>query len=178
MIAADDDAQTAFDAVFRHRAPALDCRAEDAGDHGFLADLFVACSPLTAFLPLPMVLHQAAMQRDAYAAAFPAAMRRIVLRDGLPIGRLAVDWDDPERDGPATRCIDIAVLPHRRATGAGPLLLAAWLAVADARGQHAWLEVRSDNPAMGLYERLGFVADATGPHLPIVTMTRRRGMPG
>lgn len=160
-------AHTAFDAAFRARAPDLDCRPERESDRAFLAGLFLACSPMADLLPEPLMRLQAALQYDGYAAAYPRAMRRIVLSEGSPIGRLIVDWGPPD-----THCIDIAVLPDRRATAAGPHLLRAWLAVADTIGSPATLSVRADNPARRLYARLGFVAIANAVPDAMIAMTR------
>lgn len=175
MTAADplpDSVDAAFDAAFREMpsksAQALDCRPEHADDAAFLAALFAACSPLAGLLPEPMMTTQATLKYASHAAAHPHAMRRIATLDGVPIGRLAIDWD-----GSSTHCIDVAVLPEHRATGAGPRLLRAWLAVADAIPMPATLEVNADNPAARLYRRLGFVATATDDVM--IAMTRPVG---
>ena len=161
-----------FELAFRDMAPALTLREETTDDADFLAGLFIACSPLATMLPPAMLRHQAVIQQAAYADAFPGAMRRIVVVSGVPIARLLVEWEHA-----TTHCVDIAVLPDHRATRAGSLLLEAWLAVADARGLVARLSAQPDNPAMRLYARLGFVADAEEEPSPVVTMRRAAATP-
>lgn len=148
-----EEAALAFDAEFRKRSSTLDCRPERPDDRAFLTELFVQCSPLRGLLPDAMVLEQSRTQFDALASTYPTAMRRIVTSAGMPIGRLAIDWLDTETHG-----VDVAVLPEQQRNGAGTALLRAWLAVSDRLSIPARLEVQYNNPAIGLYAHLGFVA--------------------
>jgi GNAT superfamily N-acetyltransferase len=52
--------------------------------------------------------------------------------------------------------ISIAVQPHARNQGVGQSLLRALIAEAARRGVRLCLNVRHDNPAHRLYERVGF----------------------
>jgi ribosomal protein S18 acetylase RimI-like enzyme len=96
---------------------------------------------------------QDAYYREHYR---PASFDVIEL-DGVPIGRLYVArWDDE------VRVIDIALLPGHRGKGVGAQLLRGLLAEAAEDGKRVSIHVEKHNPALRLYERLGFVpvADA------------------
>lgn len=165
----DDDAALMFDRCFAVHAPGLAAVAEEAAHRPFLDALFVAGSPLRGVLPDPIVLHQAAMRETAYRADYPAAMRRVVLADSAPIGRIVVDW---ESDG-AAMLIDIAVLPEKQGEGVGIAMLRAYLDVVDRRGQRAMLQVMRDNSALALYTRLGFAQVEAQDFAPYIDMVRQ-----
>jgi ribosomal protein S18 acetylase RimI-like enzyme len=85
----------------------------------------------------------------------------VVLVDGEPAGRLYVRRGDRE-----IRIVDIALLPERRGNGIGTSLLRDLLAEADATGKSVTIHVERFNPALRLYERLGFaVAEDKGVYL-------------
>lgn len=161
------DRFAAFERAFVAHAPAFACRREAPDDRAFLIAQFVACSPLTAALPKPMVVQQAELQIAAHNAAFPHALRVIVVRDDRRIGRLMIDWSEE-----ATHLVDIAVLPALQRRGVGLSGLQAWLTVTDALGLTASLSVRADNPARMLYAALGFVPDSISDSVAFVAMTR------
>lgn len=162
------DPNNSFDTAFAAHGPRLACRPQDASDAAFLIELAIACSPVAGMVPQAMLLQQAEFQHAAHDGAHPLAMQRIAMLDGEPVGRIMIDWDTPE-----SHCVDVAVLPGHQRKGVGLALLRAWLAVADRRGQPARLEVRADNPAAHLYQRLGF-QPVPDPHgwSPVVTMRR------
>jgi len=91
---------------------------------------------------------QHAWYREHYAkAAFD-----VVEVDGQPAGRLYVDrW---ERE---VRIVDISLLPEHRGRGLGSTLLESLFAEADAAGKRVSVHVERFNPALRLYERLGFL---------------------
>ncbi len=95
------------------------------------------------------------MQFDAqhryYQEQFPHAAFDVILRDGEPIGRLYVDRRPGE-----LHIIDIALLPEQRGAGIGGALMSQLLAEADRAGQPVRIHVERFNPALRLYERLGF----------------------
>lgn len=144
-------------------------RAETASDGAFLDDLTASCSPLAGLLPDTMIRQQGAFQRIGHDAAYPAAMRRLVLVDGQPAGHVVIDWGDV-----ISRCVDIAVLPAFQARGIGTAMLSTWLRVCTRLGLAATLSVRADNPAIALYRRLGFApgpdqdGDQNGPMLAMI----------
>ncbi len=90
-------------------------------------------------------------QHKYYVEQFPAARLDLVLRDGEPIGRLYVDRREDE-----IRLIDIALLPEHRGGGIGGTMMRELLAEARAAAKPVRIHVERFNPAMRLYERLGF----------------------
>jgi ribosomal protein S18 acetylase RimI-like enzyme len=85
----------------------------------------------------------------------------VIAVDGEPVGRLYVHRGPSE-----IRIVDIALLPEHRGDGLGTLLLRDLLAEADAAGKSVTIHVERMNPALRLYERLGFsVAEDKGVYL-------------
>jgi len=96
-----------------------------------------------------------AMQFDAqhrhYAEHYPGAEYLIIEQHGRPVGRLYVDRRPYE-----IRLMDIALLPEHRGRGLGSRLIAMLLDEARAAGHVVRIHVEQFNPALRLYERLGF----------------------
>jgi len=90
-------------------------------------------------------------QHQYYQEQFPHAAFQIILRDDRPIGRLYVD-----RRPDVIHLIDIALLPANRNRGIGTSLLKELLAEASEVGKLVRIHVEHFNPALRLYERLGF----------------------
>jgi ribosomal protein S18 acetylase RimI-like enzyme len=85
----------------------------------------------------------------------------VVLVDGEPAGRLYVHATDDE-----IRIVDIALLPAFRGSGIGSALLRDVL----ADGRRVTIHVERMNPALRLYERLGFeLAEDKGVYLFLAT---------
>jgi len=64
------------------------------------------------------------------------------------------------------RIIDIALLPEHRGNGVGTSLLRDLLAEGESGGKRVTIHVERFNPALRLYERLGFsVAEDKGVYL-------------
>ena len=81
--------------------------------------------------------------------------------DGEPAGRLYVHRGPSE-----IRIVDIALLPEHRGGGIGTSLLEELSAEADAAGKSLTIHVERMNPALRLYDRLGFsVAEDKGVYL-------------
>ncbi len=99
------------------------------------------------------------MQFDAqhryYAEHYPDASFDVVLVDGEPAGRLYVARGPEE-----IRIVDIALLPEYRNRGIGSALIQDIVAEGALRGRPVTIHVERFNPALGLYERLGFSAVA------------------
>jgi ribosomal protein S18 acetylase RimI-like enzyme len=75
----------------------------------------------------------------------------VVLHGDVPVGLLYVArW--PEE----IRIIDVAVLPEQRGRGIGTAVLERVLAEGTASGRPVTIHVERFNPALRLYERLGF----------------------
>jgi ribosomal protein S18 acetylase RimI-like enzyme len=90
-------------------------------------------------------------QKLHYLKHYPHAEYSVIERDSLSIGRRIVD-----RSGETMLLIDIALLPEYRGSGIGTALLRDLQAEAAVAGKALLLHVETFNPAMRLYERLGF----------------------
>jgi ribosomal protein S18 acetylase RimI-like enzyme len=94
---------------------------------------------------------QFAAQFQHYGIHYPTCERNIIERDGVAIGRLWIDeWPDQ------IRLVDIALMPQARGSGIGSSLLHDVLARGTASGKAVTIHVEGFNPALRLYERLGF----------------------
>jgi ribosomal protein S18 acetylase RimI-like enzyme len=90
-------------------------------------------------------------QHKYYQANYAAARFQIIMADDRPIGRLyVIRW--PQE----IRIIDIALLPEYRGRGIGSAFLRDILADGQRRGLPVTIHVERFNPALRLYERLGF----------------------
>ena len=90
-------------------------------------------------------------QHTHYHENFGGADFLIIEKDGTPIGRLYLERRTDEH-----RIIDIALLPGERGAGLGGALMGQILLEAAAAGKMVRIHVERNNPAMHLYERLGF----------------------
>ncbi len=90
-------------------------------------------------------------QHDYYREQFPDASFDVVLVDDAAAGRLYVDRRQDE-----IRLIDVALLPEFRRRGIGGRLMSRVLDEARAAGLPVQIHVEQNNPAMRLYDRLGF----------------------
>jgi len=90
-------------------------------------------------------------QTAHYRENYPGASLQVIERAGVPIGRLYVArW---ERE---IRIMDIALLPEHRGSGTGSKLLRELQEEARSAGKTLTIHVERFNPALRLYERLGF----------------------
>ena len=90
-------------------------------------------------------------QSAHYRENYPGAVLQVIERGGVSIGRLYVaHW---ERE---IRIMDIALLPEHRGTGIGTNLLRELQNEARSAGKSLTIHVERFNPAMRLYQRLGF----------------------
>ena len=94
---------------------------------------------------------QFAAQFQHYAIHYPTCERNIIEVGGRPAGRLWIDeWKDQ------IRLVDIALMPEYRAGGIGTRLLRDVLARGAKAGKPVTIHVEAFNPALRLYQRLGF----------------------
>ena len=95
------------------------------------------------------------MQFDAqhkfYTERFASAHFDLIELDGRPIGRLYLDQRHDE-----IRVIDISLLPEHRGRGIGGELMKSVLQQGIEAGLPVTIHVEQYNPAMRLYQRLGF----------------------
>jgi ribosomal protein S18 acetylase RimI-like enzyme len=96
--------------------------------------------------------HQFAAQTTHYRNTRPDAQVSVIERDGIPAGRLYVDRTVPGE----IHVVDISLLPAHRGSGTGTLLLRELQAEARAAGKTLQIYVERYNPALRLYQRLGF----------------------
>ncbi|MCP5108611.1 MAG: GNAT family N-acetyltransferase [bacterium] len=91
------------------------------------------------------------LQHTQYLQNYPAASFDIMLWDGVPIGRLYVDRREKE-----IRILDISLLPDFRGRGIGSKIMKDLIAEANEKKVPLNLHVLRNNPALTLYEKLGF----------------------
>ena len=90
-------------------------------------------------------------QHQAYQGTYQGGEFSVILRNGEPVGRLYVArW---KRE---IRIVDIALLPEHRNAGIGSAILKDLLAEGARSGKPVSIHVEMFNPAMTLYQRLGF----------------------
>lgn len=94
---------------------------------------------------------QFAAQDTWYRERYPGATLDVIEAGGQPAGRLYVHRRERE-----IRLMDIALLPEFRGAGLGTAILGDLFAEAAAAGKTLTIHVEMYNPALRLYERLGF----------------------
>lgn len=127
-------------------------------DKSFLASVY-ASTRQEELAPVPWTDEQKQVflqfqfeaQHTHYMKYFPDAAFDIILLRNKPIGRLYLDRREDE-----IRIVDIALLPQYRNRGIGSRLLKPILDEAQAAGIQVRIHVEMNNPAMKLYQRLGF----------------------
>jgi ribosomal protein S18 acetylase RimI-like enzyme len=140
-------------------------------DESFLFELFAESQDQLAGLRSNEALWRSLVEMQyrgramSYAAQHPQAEDSILLdEDGQPAGRLLLDRQ-PDR----WRIVDIAVLAARRGQGLGTEVVRQCQQRAASAGARLELQVRPENPARRLYERLGFrVASEAGVSVEMV----------
>ncbi|AKF07710.1 GNAT family N-acetyltransferase [Sandaracinus amylolyticus] len=100
----------------------------------------------TAFLA-----SQYALQHAHYQQHYDGARFDVIEEDGAPIGRLYLSRGERE-----IRIVDIALIPSHRGRGIGASLIERVIARARKEGASVTIHVERNNPALRLYERLGF----------------------
>jgi len=107
-------------------------------------------------------------QYRSYEAAYGQAEHQIVEQDGKPVGRIMVLW---EKD--FALLVDIALLAEHRGRGVGGELLGELVQKCTNNGVPLRLQVLKTNPALRLYQRLGFIS--TGEDQMYLQMERQPG---
>jgi len=98
---------------------------------------------------------QFAAQHQYYQEHYAGAAFDVIEQRGCPIGRLYVHRGERE-----IRIVDIALLPEQRGCGLGTRLLAGLQEEARTTDRKLSVHVEKFNPALALYQRLGFQAGA------------------
>jgi GNAT superfamily N-acetyltransferase len=133
-------------------------REETDGDIEFVADLY-ASTREEELRPVPwpdaqkraFLRQQFDLQRAHYRKHYVGADWLIVLRNAAPIGRLYLKTGSVE-----IRLMDVALVPAQCGQGIGTALMHNVLDYADGLGVPVTLHVEPFNPAIRLYQRLGF----------------------
>jgi ribosomal protein S18 acetylase RimI-like enzyme len=99
------------------------------------------------------ILQQFTAQHTWYQEHYIGAEFLVILVEGTPAGRLYIHRREKE-----IRLVDISFLPELRNSGFGTSILRDLLAEGEASGKPVSIHVEIYNPAMRLYERLGFRA--------------------
>jgi ribosomal protein S18 acetylase RimI-like enzyme len=153
----------------------LGFRPETSADESFLYRLYISTrEPEMQMVDWPadqkttFLRQQFSAQTHHYRTNYPGAEFSIVLLDGRPVGRLYV-----HRRPDDIRIMDILLAPESRGSGIGTILLHDILQSAVGEGRSVSIHVEQDNPALRLYERLGFQrADTFGVYLLMVWKPR------
>jgi ribosomal protein S18 acetylase RimI-like enzyme len=123
-----------------------------------LFNLFIACRDdlLAAFSNLDAAQRESLLriqfeaQRNQYCRQFPEARHDLIIKDGAIIGQILVARGD------GIHLVDLCLLPEHRNLGIGGNLLRDLLGEAKMAGKRVSLQVLQGNPAVRLYQRLGF----------------------
>lgn len=139
-------------------SPLITLRPAGPGDDAFLRRVYAGTRD-AELAPLPWsddeketFLHgQFDAQAAHYRQHYDPATFDVVELDGVPAGRLYVArWQEE------IRIMDIAILPGHRGAGIGTHLLRSVLDEGGRAGKRVTIHVEKHNPALHLYERLGF----------------------
>lgn len=130
-------------------------------DEDFLRELYFSTREDLSLLPLEGAQKQAFItmqytaQKQHYAAQFPSADHDLILRDGIPVGRLLVN-----RGTEAIYLVDISLLAEYRGMGVGTTIMNDLVEEAENKGTVLSLHVMKTNPAARLYLRMGLTVTA------------------
>lgn len=140
------------------RCPEIVLREEADADTAFLRALYAATRrEELAHVPWPdeaklaFLAEQFQLQRDHYRKNYIGAEQLVVEADGERIGRIYLYPSERE-----IRLMDIALVDARRGRGTGGALIRAVMDIAREDARELTLHVEPNNPALRLYERLGF----------------------
>lgn len=149
-------------------SPAVSRRPIAPEDADFLARLYastrseeLAVTGWTDEQKAAFLQQQFDAQHRWYQEQYRGASFEVILLDGRPAGRLYVArWADE------LRLVDVALLPEHRGRGVGSGLIAEVMREAREAGKAVRIHVERWNPALRLYERLGFrLLEDKGVHL-------------
>ena len=133
-------------------------RPEQPGDEAFLCALYASTrademaltgwnrAQIDAFLRM-----QFQLQTTHYRKHYAEASFQIILLDDAPAGRIYVFYGPSE-----IRLMDIALLPLHRGLGIGRFVIENLLREAAQLNKPVTLHVERFNPALRLYQRMGF----------------------
>lgn len=137
-------------------APTLQLRPAQPADEPWQRQLFANLRGLDPALLAacpPLLEQQWQLQQRAFMNDYPEAQTWLVLSANRAIGVVTL-----HRGASEWRLLEIGLEPDCRGQGIGQRLLQALVQFADTQGQTLALAVMRQNPALRLYQRLGFVA--------------------
>jgi ribosomal protein S18 acetylase RimI-like enzyme len=137
-------------------------RPETDADMAFLLRLYastreeeLARVPWSAEQKQAFLASQFQAQRQHYRAYFPDCTFDVIEQRSEPAGRLYLQVRQTQ-----LHIIDVALLPDWHCRGIGTAILKALQAAGHASGKGIGIMVEKFNPALRLYQRLGFAAIA------------------
>jgi ribosomal protein S18 acetylase RimI-like enzyme len=137
----------------------VDLRPVTEGDEDFLFSVYASTRAEEMSLvdwsdeqKEAFLLMQFTAQTRHYSLYYPSAEYKVIERTGVPVGRLIV-----ENRGDHFLIMDIALLPEYRRSGIGTFLMEELKQEAARLNLPLVLRVEFFNPAIRLYDRLGFV---------------------
>lgn len=107
--------------------------------------------PWTEEQKTEFLLQQFTAQKTHYQGYLPDTEYLVIEQKGESIGRLYLDRRTDE-----LRIVDIALLAEHRGHGIGGAILSDLIDEASVGGVPVRIHVERNNPALGLYRRLGF----------------------
>ena len=137
---------------------AVSYRAVEESDLSFLKSVYISTrvdelsatdwsqQQIEAFLSM-----QFEAQHRFYQEQFPSATFEIIQVNHIDAGRLYLDYREDE-----IRIVDIALLPQFRTSGLGTGILKTIIRNAEEKSLCVRIHVEKNNPALSLYQRLGF----------------------
>jgi ribosomal protein S18 acetylase RimI-like enzyme len=136
-------------------APALQLRPAQPADEPWQRQLFASLRGLEPAMlaACPPLLEQQWQLQQAFLNGYPGALTRIICSASRAIGIITL-----HQGTSAWRLLEIGLEPDCRGQGIGQRLLQGLMKFADSQGQTLELAVMRHNPALRLYQRLGFVA--------------------
>jgi ribosomal protein S18 acetylase RimI-like enzyme len=144
--------------MLKDSSTAVTLRPIHENDGDFLLALYastrwdeLAQTPWTETEKRRFLRNQFSLQQQHYQAHYPEALRNIIYRKQRDIGR--IDWIMLDTE---LLLIDIALLPAYRKQGVGSSLLRDLQQRAIQSRKPVTLSVTYFNPAIALYQRLGF----------------------
>jgi ribosomal protein S18 acetylase RimI-like enzyme len=140
------------------RCPLLRLVDETDDDTAFVRDLYastrweeLAVTPWDDTAKRAFLSDQFQLQRDHYRKNYVGAEFLVIHSGDERVGRIYLNYKGRE-----IRLMDIALIEMFRGRGWGYHLVAGLLAIAAEDGAQVTLHVEPNNPALQLYERLGF----------------------
>lgn len=144
--------------AFAALPPGIALREEVAADHAFLEALYASTRAAElaqvdwdAPRRQAFLASQFALQHAHYRQHYAGAEWLVIEADGAPAGRLYVKAGRED-----LRLMDVALVEGLRGRGLGTALTREVIRYADALRLPVTLHVEPWNPALRLYERLGF----------------------